>query len=886
MSRTVAGVREELLSELNTGKMRARMFNLSGFKKFGIEISRVPYSVRVVIENVLRDPSSSCSEEDVMRIAEWKENIGKEIAFMPYRVLLQDYTGVPLVVDLAAMRDALKERGINPRNVDTRVPVHLVIDHSVQVDSWAVPEALTFNLAMDYKRNSERYSLLKWAQSSFTRMTVFPPGKGICHQVNLEYISKVAVHDEEKGFVFPDTLIGTDSHTPMVNGMGVLGWGVGGIEAEAVMLGEPHYISIPKVVGVRLRGRLTDGATTTDLVLKVTEELRKRDLVDSFVEFFGEGYRRISVPERATIANMAPEYGATTGFFPVDDMVLSYLRLTGRSNEHIELVEKYFKQASLFYMEEDDLDYSYVIDIDLEKVEPSVSGPRNPEERVSLRELRSYLSRFMKPSSNLELSYSSGFQALQQELNDGSVVIAAITSCTNTSNPTLMIGAALVAKNAYELGLKPKAWVKTSFAPGSAAVSDYLEKAGLIKYLNYLGFNVVGYGCTTCIGNSGPLAGWVEEQIRKKDIYTVAVLSGNRNFDGRIHPLVKGSFLMSPMLVVIFSLVGNINFDPSEPIGISSAGRKVYMKDIWPSIEEINEYIEKFVSPEVYVKRYSNITQGDDKWNSLISYSDDVYHWDVNSTYIARPPWFEREMLSTVKSDIVGARALLVLGDKITTDHISPAGIIPYDSPAGKYLSERGVNIADFSTYGSRRGNHEVMVRGGFANIRIRNILAAGREGWWTTHIPSGELMTIYEASLRYKREKTPLIVIAGKQYGTGSSRDWAAKATRLLGIRAVIAESFERIHRSNLVAMGVLPLEFERGENFQSLGLTGMELFDIRGIERMNQPREKLEVIAKNGKSEKRFVVTCRIDNRAEMKYIETGGLLQYVFNRITKKE
>lgn len=881
-------LKKELLEKMRLDGHEARIFNLRNIKKFGYEIEKIPYSVRVLIENVLRDPASVSSEEDVVRIVEWNRNIGKEIPFMPYRVLLQDYTGVPLVVDLAAMRDAARERGLDPRVVDTRVPVHLVIDHSVQVDSWAVPDAIALNLAMDYRRNSERYSLLKWAQSAFASMTVFPPGKGICHQVNLEYIAKVVVQDEKGGFAFPDTVIGTDSHTPMVNGLGVLGWGVGGIEAEAVMLGEPHYISIPRVVGVMLRGRLKEGVTTTDLVLTVTEELRRRDVVNSFVEFFGEGYRMLSVPDRATLANMAPEYGATTGFFPVDGAVLKYLKLTGRSDKHVHFVEKYCTEAGLFYDDGCYPEYSEVVELDMDKVEPSVAGPRNPDEKVALEKLHSYFKTLIKDRSRSISCSSASSSILQQQelIQDGSVVIAAITSCTNTSNPSVMIGAALVAKKAYELGLKPKQWVKTSFAPGSAAVTDYLERAGLLQYLDSLGFNVVGYGCTTCIGNSGPLPEWVESQIKNRDIYTVAVLSGNRNFDGRIHPLVKGSFLMSPMLVVIFSLVGKIDFDFSEPIQISKNGNAIYMKDLWPDISEINSYMDKYLDPEIYIKRYSNITKGDDKWDSLISYSDYVYHWDETSTYIRRPPWFEDYMLTTVKKDIVGARVLALLGDKITTDHISPAGSIPYDSPAGKYLVERGVNVADFSTYGSRRGNHEVMIRGGFANIRLRNMLAGGREGWWTVHLPSGELTTIYDASLKYREEGIPLIVLAGKQYGTGSSRDWAAKATRLLGVRAVIAESFERIHRSNLVAMGVLPLEFKQGESVNSLGITGREVFEIRGIEAMKKPREKLSVIAREGSKEKEFEVTCRIDNKAELEYIEHGGLLQYVLGRIISRK
>jgi aconitate hydratase len=879
----VARLRDKLIDRIKTEREEAKVYNLNRLRELGYEPRRIPYSIRILIENILRDPTSSSTEEDVIKVIEWNKNIGKEIPFMPYRVLLQDYTGVPLVVDLAAMRDAMKERGLDPKVVDTKVPVHLVIDHSVQVDSWAVPEAIALNLSMDYRRNSERYSLLKWAQSSFASMTVFPPGKGICHQVNIEYISKVVVHDENQNFVFPDTVIGTDSHTPMVSGLGVLAWGVGGIEAEAVMLGEPQYIPIPKVVGVNLRGKLKDGVTTTDLVLSVTEELRKRDLVGAFVEFFGEGYSKLSVPDRATLANMSPEYGATTGFFPVDEAVLDYLRITGRREEHIQMVERYCRQTGLFYERESCPDYSEVIELDMDRIEPSIAGPRNPEERIPLFGIKSHLIGLVR-----DKQYSRetlGSQSLQQEvLEDGSVVIAAITSCTNTSNPSVIIGSALIAKKAYEYGLKPKPWVKTSFAPGSSVVTDYLKKAGLLGYLDSLGFNVVGYGCTTCIGNSGPLSEWVEEQIKTKGIYTVAVLSGNRNFEGRIHPLVKGSFLMSPMLVVIFSLVGNIVFDFTKPIHVNEKGKRVYLKDLWPSSEEIKKYIEDFLDPEIFVEKYSEITLGDEKWNSLVSYSDSLFHWQESSTYIKRPPWFEKEMLSTAKRDIKGARVLALLGDKITTDHISPAGAIPYDSPAGRYLSERGVALPDFSTYGSRRGNHEVMVRGGFANLRVRNELVGEKEGWWTVHFPSGEVTSIYEASVRYMKENIPLIILAGKRYGTGSSRDWAAKATRLLGVRAVIAESFERIHRSNLVAMGVLPLEFEEGQNVKSLNLTGKEIYDIVGIDLL-RPNERLTVVAHDKKDEKKFYVRCRIDSEAEMKYIESGGLLQYVFGRITSR-
>lgn len=880
-------IRNELEEKIKNDILELKVVNLKKLRSLGKDHLSLPYTIRVLLENLIRDPLKVSKEEQILELIDWDKNTGKEIPFSPYRVLLQDYTGVPLIVDLAAMRDALKENKLDPKIVDTRVPVHLVIDHSVQVDSWAVPQALLLNLQMDYKRNSERYSLLKWAQSSFTNLKVFPPGKGICHQVNLEYISKVVVADKESGYAYPDTLIGTDSHTPMVNGLGVLGWGVGGIEAEAVILGEPYYMSIPKVVGVELYGSLKEGTTTTDLVLKVTETLRKENVVDCFVEYFGEGYTALSVPDRATISNMSPEYGATTGFFPVDDSTLNYLSLTGRSDEHVKLVEDYCKKTGLFYDQQQLPKYSKIVKIDLGDVEPSVSGPRNPEERVPLSSLPAYFSSIV---SNKKIAYiqnfSEGTYNLQDgKIQDGAIVIAAITSCTNTSNPDLMIGASLIAKRAFEYGIKPKPWVKTSFAPGSQVVIDYLEKNNLMGYLRKLGFELVGYGCTTCIGNSGPLSNWVEEAITKNDLYSVAVLSGNRNFDGRIHPLVKGSFLMSPMLVVIFSLVGQIDFDFSKPIGFSKEGSGIFLKDLWPPNTEIRKYVET-IEPEMYKRRYSNIFVGDEKWESLILYRDEVFHWEENSTYIRRPPWFESSFNVNTKEDIINARVLLFLGDKITTDHISPAGLIPYDSPAGIYLREMGVKVTEFSTFGSRRGNHEVMIRGGFGNTRLKNILASGKEGWFTTHLPSGRLMSIYDASVLYAKQRIPLIVIAGKQYGTGSSRDWAAKVTRLLGIRAVIAESFERIHKSNLVSMGVLPLEFVDGENAKSLGLTGLETYNIIGIKEMSSPRERLKVIAELNESRKEFEVLSRIDNEAELKYYISGGILRYVFRKFLHQE
>jgi aconitate hydratase len=827
---------------------------------------------------------------------------------MPYRVLLQDYTGVPLIVDLAAMRSAFARAKRNPKVINSRVPVDLIIDHSVQVDSWGVLNALFFNLEKEYERNSERYSLLKWAQSSFDGMRIFPPGKGICHQVNLEYLANVvALHRTDQGLTaFPDTLVGTDSHTPMVNGLGVLGWGVGGIEAEAVMLGEPYYMPIPKVIGVRFTGQLQEGVTPTDLVLTVTEALRKEDLVGAFVEYFGEAYGQLSVPDRATIGNMAPEYGATVGFSPVDATTLEYLNGTSRTPAHVEFVKEYCVRQGLFIEPNSPPPrYSKTIEIDLGKIEPSIAGPRNPDERVPLRtvpaaitNLISQYEKKLKPAATGSHIADDGYQLLNPQdremgngsaannpdiLQDGSIVIAAITSCTNTSNPTVMVGAGLLAKKAVELGLKPKVFVKKSLAPGSTVVTEYLTKSNLLHYLEELGFDIVGYGCTTCIGNSGPLAPDIERQIKERDLYSVAVLSGNRNFDGRIHPLVRGSFLMSPMLVVAFALVGRIGFDfYKQPLGKGQDGSLIYLKDIWPSMREIRGVVAQSLSPQLYKERYAKALEGDEAWRRLESAVGDVYAWEGKSTYIREPPWFNQQNHELQMSDVKDARVLAVFEDKVTTDHISPAGSIPADSPAGKYLEAQGVPRGKFSTYGSRRGNHEVMVRGGFSNIRLRNLLAKGKEGGVTTHFPSQELMTIYDAAMRYEKEQVPLIILAGKQYGAGSSRDWAAKAVKLLGVRAVIAESFERIHRSNLVAMGVLPLEFLPNQSWRDLDLRGDEIFSIDHIANM-KPRSHLTVKARSKEKNTTFEVIARLDNEVELEYYRDGGVLPYVFAKLT---
>jgi aconitate hydratase len=892
---------------IDTHQGKAEYFSLSKLKEIGCDLEGLPFSIRVLLENTLRSAGKvPGAKEAVYRLAAWPKSIGEELPFMPYRVLLQDYTGVPLIVDLAAMRSAFARRRLNPKTVNSRVPVDLIIDHSVQVDNWIGANILSLNLEKEYERNSERYSLLKWAQSSFSSMRIFPPGKGICHQVNLEYLAKVVSLHETDGtlMAFPDTLVGTDSHTTMVNGLGVLGWGVGGIEAEAVMLGEPYYMPIPRVIGVMLNGELPEGATPTDLVLTITEALRKEDPVGAFVEYFGDAYSELSVADRATLGNMSPEYGATIGFSPVDDQTTAYLTATGRESVHAKFVTEYCKLQRLFH-DKNSLraNYSKIITVDLSKIEPCIAGPRNPDEKVPLKSAPSVVAnaieQYKKMGSTPTVSgriADDGYQLSvihdivegngtpkTSQLDDGSIVIAAITSCTNTSNPTVMVGAGLLARKAVALGLTPNDNVKTSLAPGSKVVKDYLEKAGLLRDLETLGFNIVGYGCTTCIGNSGPLAPHIEKQIQERDLYAVAVLSGNRNFDGRIHPLAKASFLMSPMLVVAYALVGRIQFDfYNEPIGTDKDGRKIFLKDIWPTIREIRETISNSLSPEFYIGTYGAAVRGDERWEALRSPGADTYAWDEKSTYIREPTWFMHGNESV--GDFANARVLAVFEDKITTDHISPAGPIPADSPAGRYLEEQHVPKTLFSTYGSRRGNHEVMVRGSFANIRLRNILAGGKEGGWTVHQPSGELMTIYDAATRYNAEHTPLLILAGKRYGTGSSRDWAAKAVKLLGVRAVIAESFERIHRSNLVAMGVLPLEFTQGESWKTLGLRGDESYEVHGVARIREPRARLKVSANSKSKQTSFEVTARLDNEVEVEYYRDGGVLPYVFGKLTR--
>ncbi len=915
--------KKEVAEKIHTYKGEAIIYSLPRLEELGYtRLSRLPYSIRILLENQVRHHDGYIvREEDVEAVAKWEPNgKRKEIPFMPSRVVLQDFTGVPAVVDLAAMRDAMKELGGDPSWVNPLIPADLIIDHSVQVDYFGTVYSLFKNLDMEYRRNRERYTLLKWAQQAFSNFRVVPPGKGIIHQVNLEYLAQV-VHLRETGeglAAFPDTLIGTDSHTVMINGLGVLGWGVGGIEAEAVMLGQPYYMLVPDVVGVKLVGELPEGATATDLVLTVTELLRKEGVVGKFVEFFGPGVKKLALPDRATVANMAPEYGATMGFFPPDEVTLKYLELTGRPVEHVKFVEEYLKRQKLFYtLDEPEPVYTKVIVLDMSTIEPSIAGPRQPDERIPLKKaketveqhIREFLERRRKIRASIGGSelhdegaphHEVGEEDLHKpevevtvhgeksKMTHGSTVIAAITSCTNTSNPSVLIGAGLLAKKAVELGLKTPAHVKTSLAPGSRVVVDYLREAGLLPYLEALRFHVVGFGCTTCIGNSGPLPEPVSKAIQQYDLYAAAVLSGNRNFEGRIHPLSRGNYLASPILVVAYALAGRMDIDfEKEPIQYDPNGNPVYLRDIWPSQKEIKEYIEKSIKPEMFKEKYSNVFEGDERWKTLEAPSGTLFHWDPSSTYIRKPPFFDDMPLEPPEpKDIRGARVLMLLGDKVTTDHISPAGAIPKDSPAGKYLIEHGVKPYEFNTYGSRRGNHEVMMRGTFANIRIRNLLVPDLEGGWTKHFPDGEVMTVYDAAMKYKEEGVPVIVIAGKQYGTGSSRDWAAKGPYLLGVKAVIAESFERIHRSNLVGMGILPLEFMPGENAKTLGLTGEEVYDIIGIEEGLEPGKILTVRAtKPDGSVIEFKVKARLDTHIEVEYYKHGGILQYVLRKILKE-
>jgi aconitate hydratase len=877
---------------LRAGDDSYDIYRLSVLERAGIgNISRLPFSLKVLLENLLRhEDGQFVFTEDIHALAGWDPSstagaTEKEISFMPARVLLQDFTGVPAVVDLAAMREAMHHLGGNPKKINPLLPAELVIDHSVQVDKFGVEGAFAFNADLEMQRNIERYAFLRWGQKGFQNFKVVPPDTGICHQVNLEYLARVVFSQQQEGsrLAFPDSLVGTDSHTTMVNGLGVFGWGVGGIEAEAAMLGQPLSMLIPAVVGFKLHGRLPEGATATDLVLTVTQMLRKKGVVGKFVEFYGTGLSSLTLPDRATIANMAPEYGATMGFFPVDSEALAYLRFTARAEDQVHLVEAYTKEQGLFRTDQTpDPIFSDRLELDLASVVPTMAGPKRPQDSVPLTQAKASFERTLTAQPKHVSVQNNGDQF---ELADGSVVIAAITSCTNTSNPSLMLGAGLLAKKAVERGLKTKPWVKTSFAPGSKVVTDYIEKAGLWPSLNALRFNLVGYGCTTCIGNSGPLPDAIGKAIKDHNLVAVSVLSGNRNFEGRINPLCRANYLASPPLVVAYALAGRMDFDiVNESLGNDQAGKPVYLRDIWPTPDEVEKTMRSSVTSEMFRKEYADVFTGDEHWRALPIPEGDLYAWDDKSTYIKHPPYFENMPLKpTALQDLHGLRALAVLGDSVTTDHISPAGSIPADTPAGKYLIAHGVQPKDFNSYGARRGNHEVMMRGTFANIRLRNLLAPGTEGGWTIHQPGGEKMSIYDAAMKYRDEHVPLIIFAGKEYGSGSSRDWAAKGTILLGVRAVLAESFERIHRSNLVGMGVLPLEFLPGETLASLGLTGLEIFAIDGLEGNFEPRKKMKVTARHehGK-ETHFNVLARIDTPFEVSYYQHGGILQYVLRQM----
>jgi len=874
--------------KLNVGAQPFEVHRLEKLEAQGLtRLEALPFSLRILLENLLRcEDGHSVRADDIQTLAKWAPGVAqKEIAFMPARVLLQDFTGVPAVVDLATMREAVQKMGGNPKRINPLFPAELVIDHSVQVDSFGNVNAFGMNAELEFQRNVERYQFLRWGQEAFRNFKVVPPDTGICHQVNIEYLARVvcSMPNGNQLEAYPDSLVGTDSHTTMVNSLGVFGWGVGGIEAEAAMLGQPFSMLVPEVVGFKLHGRLREGATATDLVLTVTEMLRKKGVVGKFVEFYGSGLSSLSVPDRATIANMAPEYGATMGFFPVDKETLAYLHFTGRSQEQVALVEAYCKEQILFRSDATpDPAFSDRLELDLGNVEPTVAGPKRPQDRVALKNAKASFTKVVEGATSKEVSVKNNGDAFP--LSSGAVVIAAITSCTNTSNPSLMLGAGLVAKKAVERGLRVKPWVKTSLAPGSKVVTDYLQASGLMNYLEELKFHLVGYGCTTCIGNSGPLPEPIGAAIKENNMVAVAVLSGNRNFEGRVHPLVRANYLASPPLVVAYALAGRMDMDlTSEPLGTDKAGKPVYLREIWPSAQEVEATVRSAVSAEQYRKGYSAVFEGDARWKAMPVPAGDLYQWNSKSTYIKMPPYFENmPKIAPAVADIHGARVLAVLGDSVTTDHISPAGSIAVDSPAGKYLIANGVKPHEFNSYGARRGNHEVMMRGTFANIRLRNQLAPGTEGSWTLHLPDGEKMYIYDASVKYREDGVPLLVIAGKEYGSGSSRDWAAKGTRLLGIRAVLAESYERIHRSNLVGMGVLPLEFKAGENRESLGLTGHEVFDIEGISSL-KPRMEASVRAKSADGKvKALSAVVRVDTPEEVSYYRHGGILQYVLRQM----
>jgi len=889
-------------SSLEVGGKPYAYYRLQGLEEQGLgQISKLPFSIKVLLEAAIRQfDGRAITSEHVKQLANWAEGReDKEIPFIPARIVLQDFTGVPVVVDLAAMRDTVKKSGGDPKQINPLVPVDLVIDHSVMVDAFGTPEALEYNMNVEFERNEERYRFLRWAQTAFDNFRAVPPATGIVHQVNLEYLASVAATKTVNGetVVYPDSLVGTDSHTTMINGLGVVGWGVGGIEAEAGMLGQPLYFVTPEVIGFRLTGSLAEGATATDLALTVTQILRKKGVVGKFVEFFGPGLSNIGLEDRATVANMAPEYGATIGFFPVDAEALDFLRATGRTEEQIELVEAYYKAQGMFRTDDTpEPVFTDIVEPDLSTIVPSLAGPKRPQDRVELTAMKESFNDIIRTpiekggyglSDNkieqmVEVKHPNGSVS---KMGTGAVVIAAITSCTNTSNPSVMIGAGLVAKKAVELGLKKPAYVKSSLTPGSLVVTEYLKKAGLMDSLEALGFHVAGYGCATCIGNSGPLPDEVSKAIADEDMTVAAVLSGNRNFEGRVHAQVKANYLASPPLVVAYALAGTVNIDlTNDPIGYDSKNQPVFLKDIWPTNKEIRDAVRDAVNADMFRAKYENVFTQNERWNAIEVPKGEIYEWDENSTYIQNPPFFENinDGISDM-ADIKGSNVLALLSDSVTTDHISPAGNIKTDSPAGEYLLEHGVDKRDFNSYGSRRGNHEVMMRGTFANIRIRNQVAPGTEGGVTTYLPTDEVMSIYDASMKYQKKDTNLIVLAGKEYGTGSSRDWAAKGTFLLGVKAVIAESFERIHRSNLVGMGVLPLQFQEGQGWKTLNITGREKFDIVGLTNDVQPGQAVQVIAtREDGTTFEFPVRVRLDSTVDVDYYRNGGILQTVLRQM----
>ena len=877
------------LSEIRIDDKKFKFYSLKKAEENGLSgISKLPKSLKVLLENLLRyEDEITVTKNQIESLKQWliDKRSKTEIAYRPARVLLQDYTGIPAVADLAAMREAVKDKNKDPEKINPLSAVDLVIDHSVQVDQSAKSDSFDKNVEIEFKRNGERYSFLKWGQQAFNNLRIVPPGTGICHQVNLEYLSKVVWKERFDGdeYIFPDTLVGTDSHTTMVNGLSVLGWGVGGIEAEAGMLGQPISMLIPEVIGFEIKNKMPEGTTATDLVLTVVKMLRDKGVVGKFVEFYGEGLKNLSLADRATIANMAPEYGATCGFFPIDDETLRYLKFSGRDQSTVKIVEEYAKTQGLWAS--NDIEFTDTLILDMSTIVPTISGPKRPQDKVLLSNASNSFRKNFNEAMNKKNFSSSKVNGTEFEIKDGSILIAAITSCTNTSNPNVLIGAGLVAKKAVELGLQVKPWVKTSLAPGSQVVTDYLQKAGLNIYLDKLGFNLVGYGCTTCIGNSGPLADNIVEAIQRENIYAVSVLSGNRNFEGRISPHIKANYLASPPLVVAYALAGRMDFDLyKEPLGKDKNGKEIFMKDIWPSNKEIEEVLKDSLSADMFIKRYSNVSEGPKQWQEIKTEKSSIYDWEENSTYVKKPPFFENlpdkpEGFKEIKD----ARPLLILGDMVTTDHISPAGNIQKESPTGEYFMKHQILPKDYNSYGSRRGNHEVMMRGTFANIRIKNEMAPGTEGGFTKLYPEEKIMPIYDAVVEYKKRKTDLVVIGGKEYGTGSSRDWAAKGTKLLGIKAVIAESFERIHRSNLIGMGILPLQFINNINRKSLNLKGSELISVIDLEKGLNPSNKIKIEIKYLSGEiKRIETLCRIDTQNELEYYKNGGILQYVLRNM----